>query len=465
MRRVNHNPKYSTRLGNVAVDAVIIQRNDWRRMKREAVHLTPEQREDLKRRQETEKMKTMETIKTKRLSMLSPEVSERSKLRTRNCLSSVEERDYALRIRDQKANEDLDEIKTINSLMVAAEARTIRDQQLIENQQIRDKRIQEKKEWDEKMEKNRLTAVKLYEDRERTLKEQRVRGRRIIEAQIEEHKINSILEAERKDRELKALQQQNALVAEEDRRILEDRKRRQKDFLHDCLQANEAQRRRRIEAKQRDAEEAQMVIEVAAQKALAEEAYEKEVKAAKALKEREIEEIRKTQQRAIDYQAIRDENNAIKVQKEKDQLAKEREERDKLRIKVMNETVARERKEMIVDSQRRKQEAAEKELQFHREVMAANRIARQKAREEYQRKLAIDAEYREGLKQDMEAHWEATKVNPQKKIEEARKAKEENDEYLAKIDRLREEKLNKLRAKGVPEKYLVDIQALKWSIK
>lgn len=465
MRRGFHNPKYNTRITNCAVDAVIIPRNDWRRMKKEAVHLTPEQRAELKKKQEEERMQTLSTIQTKRMTMISPEISEKTRLRTKSCLAQVEDRDYALKIVDAKRNEDLDEIKTINSLMTAAEARTIRDRQLIENEEIRKRKIEEKKEWDQKLEQNRLTAVKLYDDREKTLKEQRVRGRRIIEAQIEEHKINAILEAERKDREKKAMEAQNQAIAEENHRILMDRKKRQQDFLHDCLQANEAQRQRRLEARQREKEEAEMVIEFAAQKALKEEALEAERAAEKALKEREVDRLRRKQKRAIDTKAIHDENVARKIQKEKEQLAIEREERDKRRIIEMNQTVARERREMIEESKRRKAEQAEKELQFHREVMANNKIARQKAREEYQRKLEIDAEYRRGLKKDMEDHWEATRVNPLKKIEEARVAKEQNDEYLQKLDRLREQKLNVLRSRGVPEKYLVDIQALKWEIK
>ncbi|OHT03748.1 nasopharyngeal epithelium specific protein [Tritrichomonas foetus] len=407
----------------------------------------------------------METINTKRTKYITPELSPNTRLRTRSCLATVEDKDFALKVAETKANEDLDEIKTINSLMVAAEARTIRDQQLIENVEIKKREIEEKKRWDERLETNRLTALNLYDERERTLREQRIKGRRIIETQIEEHKINAILEAERKDRELKALMAQNAAIAEEERRILMEKKKRQQDFLHDCLQANEAQKRRRLEAREREKEEAQMVIEVAAQKALAEEALEAERAAQKALKEREIDSIRKKQQRAIDTKAMRDETMAIKVQKEKDQLAREREERDKKKIEDMKVIVAKERKEMIEIHKEMVEEQKRKDMEIHRQMMERNRIARQKAREEYQRKLAIDAEYRSELKDDMEARWEATRINPLKKIEEARVAREANEEYLAKIERLREEKLNKLRAKGVPDKYLVDIQALKWEIK
>ena len=465
MRRVYHNPKYNTRINNVAVDAVIVNRNDWRRTKKEAVHLTPEQRAEMKRREEEEKMKTMETITMKRRTVLTPEISNQTRLRTKSTLNAYEDKKYAIKIAEEKADEDIDEIKTIKSLMVAAEARTERDKQLIENEEIRKKKIEEKKWWDEKLEKNRLTAIKLYDDREKTLREQRIKGRRIIEAQIEEHKINKILEDERKDRERMAVQAQNAFIAEEDRRILMEKKKRQQDFLHDCLQANEAQRKRKIELREREKEEVEMVIEFAAQKALKEEAYEAEKAAKHALLEREWDALRRRQKRDQDYRSARDEKNALKVQKERDEQLRLREERDKKRIEDMKVIVAREREEMIRIHKQRLEEEKRKELEEHKQLLERNRIARQKAREEYEKKLAIDAEYRAGLKLDMEAEWEAKRINPQKKIEEARANKEANDQYLAKLDVLREKKLDILRKKGVPDKYLVDIQKLRWEIK
>ena len=40
---MKHNPKFTTRIGNVHVDAAIMNRRDWRRVKKEAVHLTAAQ--------------------------------------------------------------------------------------------------------------------------------------------------------------------------------------------------------------------------------------------------------------------------------------------------------------------------------------------------------------------------------------------------------------------------------------
>ena len=465
MRTSYHNPKYNTRISSIATDAVLVKRDNWRKIKKEATHLTPEQIAEIRRKQDEEKMTTMSAIQTKRTSLIKPEITKQTLLNTRTKLLQTEEREPALKIKDELDDEELDEIKFVRSQMAAAEARTLRDKQLIENVEIREKKKEEEKEWARKLEENRIIAVKLYDDREKTLREQRIKGRAIIQAQIEEKKINKILEAERIDRERKAMLEQNERIAEEDRRILMEKKKRQQDFLHDCLQANEAQRKRKQELREREKEEAQMVIEVAAQKALDEEAREKEQALEHALFERKWAEARKKQKRITDMQSIRDEKAAIKVQKEKEEKDRLREERDIAKKAQMVREAKLGCDEMIELKRKRLIEQKKIEDAEYQRVMEANRIAREKARREYEKKIELDNQYRNELRLDVEARWEANKIDPAKKVAEAQKSKEENEAYLARLDTIREKKLNILRNKGVPEKYLVDIMANKWQIK
>ncbi|KAH0789992.1 cilia- and flagella-associated protein [Histomonas meleagridis] len=344
---MNRKPKYSTKLSNVTTDAVILPHNDWKRVKRTATRLTPTQRAEIARKQEEEKTKTMKQIQTKRSKMFTSSIAPETFSNTHKKLDSYEDKDYALQIAETKANEDLDEIKHIKSQMAAAEARTICDQQLHEHELARQREKEEKEQWDKKLEENRQAAVHLYEERERILREQRIRGRDVIKAQIEEKKINSILEAERRDRENKALAEQNALIAEEDRQIALMRRRQQQDFLHDCLQANEAQKQRRIAERQREKDEAQMVIDFQAEKALREERIEQEKAAQRALKEREIAEIQRKQKRAIDMQSIRDEMMAERVQEERNRIQNEREEAEHKKAENDRMQTMRDRKMMI----------------------------------------------------------------------------------------------------------------------
>jgi hypothetical protein len=460
-----HNPRYQTRISNVVTDAVIIRHDDWKRVRRAAVHLTPEEHAANRARQEQSRQQTLSDIQTKRSTLITPDLSPDTVARTHHILSRTEERDYAVRIAERKADEDLDEVKLVQGQMVAAEARTIRDGQLVEHAATREMDREAERRWAADLERNRVEALEFYNERERTLREQRRAGRKIIETQIEEHKINTILEAERRDREAKALQEQNAKVAAEDQRIREDRRRRQQQFLHDCLADEAARTERRVRERNYEKEEVAMVMEVAAQRALAQAALEQERADQRALKEREINTIRKQQQRAMDGKALRDEEMAAKVQKEKDEIAREKEIRERNdRWRLQQECTA-DRKMMIARKKERLAREAEEEQEQVRMVFEANHRARERARRQYEEKVKLDGNYRHELGEAADREWLARQPDLAKKARERKQIVDANDEYLARVNRLRDEKLAILRKKGVPEKYLVDIKADRFEIR
>jgi hypothetical protein len=330
---------------------------------------------------------------------------------------------------------------------------------------LREAHRQREREWAGQLEANRREAERLYEDREASLRDQRIRGRAIITAQIEEHKINAILEAERRDREAKALKEQNERVAAENRAIELERRRRQQAFLHDCLADEASRRERRQRERELEKQEVAMVTEVAAQRALSEEALEQERAAQRALKEREVSQIRKQQQRAIDTQGIRDETMAIKIQMQKDEEARAREEGDRARRRQMAEHCRQDREVMIATKRDRLIEQAALEQAQAQAVLEENRKARANARREYERKVQIDTNYRTELGQSAQREWEAKQPDPKKRERERQEVIDDNAAYLAKVHRIRDEKLEILQRRGVPEKYLVDVQADRFELR
>jgi hypothetical protein len=465
MRKSIHNPRYQTRISSVVTDAVIIRHDDWKRIRRGAVHLTPDEHAAIRQRQEQARQQTMSAIQTKRASQITPELSPDTANRTHFILSRTEERPTAVRIAEGKADEELDEVKFVSGQMVAAEARTIRDGQLVEHAAIHEVNREAERRWAADLERNRVEALEFYEERERFLREQRRAGRAVISTQIEEHKINAILEAERRDREAKALAEQNAKIAEEDRLIFEDRRRRQQAFLHDCLADEAARKERQKREREYEKEEVRMVMEVAAQRALAEAALEHERAATRALKEREINQIRKKQQRATDARETRDEEMAAKVQREKDDIARAKEQREREARWQLTAECTSDRKMMIRAKKERLAREAEEEQEQVRKVFEANRIAREKARRQYEAKVQLDSNYRAELGESADREWRARQPDLAKKARERTQIIDANDEYLARVNRLRDEKLAILRRKGVPEKYLVDIKADRFELR
>jgi hypothetical protein len=349
--------------------------------------------------------------------------------------------------------------------MMAAEARNERDGQLVELTQRRADQTLNERIWAEELEANRVEALQLYNDREATLREQRRAGRKVISAQIEEHKINAILEAERRDREAKALVAQNAIIAEEDRKILEARKARQAAFLHDCLAATEAQKERKRVNREFEKEECQMVIEVAAQKALAQAALEQEAADQRALKEREIATIQKNQKRAMDMREKRDELMAAKVQAEKDELARAKEQAAiEFHAKMVADCKA-DRAMMITRKTERLIEEAALEDAEVQKVIENNKRAREKAKRDYEHKVQLDDNYRTELGESARLEWEAKQRDQRKIAKERQQILDANAEYLARVNRIRDEKLEILRKKGIAEKHLVDIKADRFELR
>jgi hypothetical protein len=167
----------------------------------------------------------------------------------------------------------------------------------------------------------------------------------------------------------------------------------------------------------------------------------------------------------MDGRAIRDEEMAAKVQREKDDIAWEREQREReARWQLTRECTA-DRKMMIRAKKERLVREAEEEQEEVRKLFEANRIAREKARRQYEAKVQIDGNYRGELGEAAEREWRARQPDLAKKAKERGEILDANDEYLARVNRLRDEKLAILRRKGVPEKYLVDIQADRFELR
>ena len=97
--------------------------------------------------------------------------------------------------------EQEDEIKKLNELMLNAKCHAIRDAQLIEKVEIKKETLDEEKRLDEMMENDRLRALKEYEDRESAKRSERLRGAQVLQKQITENEQTRLLEQEKKDQE------------------------------------------------------------------------------------------------------------------------------------------------------------------------------------------------------------------------------------------------------------------------
>ena len=108
---------------------------------------------------------------------------------------------YLLEKAQEQMEEEEDEIKKLNELILNAKCHAIRDAQLIEKVEIKKELLDEEKRLDEMMENDRLKALQEYEVREVKKKEERFKGAEILKNQIEDNKMSRLLEQNKKDLE------------------------------------------------------------------------------------------------------------------------------------------------------------------------------------------------------------------------------------------------------------------------
>ena len=97
--------------------------------------------------------------------------------------------------------EQEDEIKKLNELILNAKCHAIRDAQLVEKVDVKKEVLEEEKRLDEMMENDRLYALKEYEERENRKKYERLRGAGVLKTQIVENEQQRLLDQNKKDLE------------------------------------------------------------------------------------------------------------------------------------------------------------------------------------------------------------------------------------------------------------------------
>jgi hypothetical protein len=279
---------------------------------------------------------------------------------------------------------------------------------------------------------------------------------------MEEHRRQARLERETREREKEAMQLANAHARQEDADLAEERRKRAAEFMQECMAANSVNLRRKQRDREREIEEAQMMVEYQRERIAREEEAERREAERKAAREREIAALRKQQQKAIDTQAEVDALHARRIEEEKERRARKKELEDIERAKRLRGEMQQDRENALSLKQRRLIEMAKIEkLQFD-QVQKVQAELTERDREREAKRQQDNAEYRQALKDEMQRQNEERALQPLVLLDETKHLDELNEDYVMKLERIRQMKLETLRAEGVPDKYLVDLQRMRF---
>ncbi|XP_068732086.1 cilia- and flagella-associated protein 45-like [Montipora capricornis] len=438
--------------------SIILEGGEYRRIKSAAHVPTQEERElaleEFKRKKEfeqnasEERKNFMQAMELKRKENARPsDLEEEQKKQSGTLLEKAQE----------QMEEQEDEIKKLNELILNAKCHAIRDAQLIEKVEIKKEQLEEENRLDEMMEVERRKALTEYEEREKASHLERLVGAQVLQQQISEREQLRLLEEEKKDQETKVMLQYLDKLQKEDMENLIKKHEFQRSLMKDVAKANEEMK----VLKERKADQEKLedikVMNYLKQKAEREEAYQRELEAARIEKEKEIARLRAQQERAKDKQAEKDALRAKRNQeeaerewrrKEKEEAEKKKETEQMLREarkdQVRNKEhflavqAARDRAEFervlkAQEEQTLKDEEAET-IQNIRRHHHADDVRQQIREKEKERIKATNAFFEEGIKLDQEA--------------KARRKK---------LDEIKKRKLHELRAAGVPDKYCNEV--------
>merc|ERR1719297_253449 len=113
-------------------------------------------------------------------------------------------------------DEDMDDVKHMNQMMLYTKVVTIRDAQVQEKRMVQAEKEEEERQLDAMMEIERLKALKMYEVREKERLESQRSGAKVIIEQIKDRQAQRMRDEEQRDQERAfILKQIEALKAEE----------------------------------------------------------------------------------------------------------------------------------------------------------------------------------------------------------------------------------------------------------
>lgn len=427
--------------------ATVVDKADVERQRQEAE--AAKAAAQAKARERKEKMIAMEAKRKANLAKSDLEVEDEGKMS--NLLENAE------RARD----EQLDDVKHMNQMMLYAKCVTIRDAQLLEKQMIQKEKADHEKAIDMLMEQERLKALELTEERERQKQEERLRGAAIIRMQIDQREKERIREQEQLDMEREAMLRQIERLKQDEKEKEETRRLQGKALLEEAARANSEQIKRKDVVRMKIAEEEQRIADYIAEKDRKEqerqEAMDEEVRR----KAEETARLRAMQEKAADKQAEADALRAKRAQEDYERAWRKKEKDAQYKKSAMLSDIMVSREQAKKQKEKVQAEAAQSEKQQFQSILKVQKASAQAENErelaDKQRRLA----HNEDIRKQIADNDESRQRSRQEFLEEGQKIRFAKNLEKKRLDAIKQRKLAELQRAGVPEKYLSELNQKK----
>ena len=360
-------------------------------------------------------------------------------------------------------DEELDDVKQMNQMVLYSKVVTIRDKQLEENKRLESEWAEEQKKLDLMMEIERLKSLKEQDEREQRRKVAVKTGSLVIIDQIKDREVARQREQEALEKEKAQMLAHIQKLKEEDAAAQVKKKERVKIMMEEVGVANKQAIQVKEQAKEREKQAEQEIIDYNKKKAAREEEKAAEDRRLREEKEREVQRLRDLQEKAADRQSEIDELRAKRAFEEAERNAREAERQAVLKREKVKAEMEEARNRQFRENDARLAEQARAERDEFLRV-----IAKQKEEEENEKRLAqekVEAlrTHQKTIRAQIEKNEDTRKQQRLDYLEEGRKTREKITNEREKIKSIKDQKLAQIQGHGISEKYQAELQGKKIS--
>ena len=358
----------------------------------------------------------------------------------------------------KKVSRTDDAVQALDKMCLNAKVYTVRDIQRKEKKILDD--IYKKKEakLDLMQEMERLKEMKRVEDMENELKKMRQAGNKVVLQQIKDNELARIKQRELDEKErielLKRIEEENEKEIQKNILKAKENEKKLKESLESNRQAILLRQKKKMEEK----EEELRIQKYNKDKIEREEKLFQEKKQLEKEKELELQKLREKQEKAQDKRAELDAIRAKRAMEENEikERLKEKEELI-MRQKKIEELLKANAKQKLDKEIQLAEEAKKEQDEFNRIIKEHQKeILLSKEREKNRIKKLLD--HNKDLRIQIAEKEEKERIHKREILEEGRKIRQNNDEYINNIEQIRKDKINKLRKMNINEKYIVPLE-------
>jgi len=444
--------------GILSPDAILISKSELNRIKSSTNFYTKEELIQQKRLLEEQNEKQQAAAKAKKQRMMEIEAEKRKMVPPTDI--ELEKLEYDEQLRERAVtlqDEEMDDVKHMNQMMLYAKVVTIRDKQLLEKDAIRKKNKQEERRRDLTLELGRLQKVQFYEELDRkNMAEQKKSAMATVE-QMKERELKRQHEKEEREKEGQDMLKKIKEIQLEDSKTALEKKREQKELLDLIYEANKKVISQKQEKIILEKEEEERIVKYNKEKAQKEADYQREQERIKDMKEKEIIKLRKLQEKAADRQAEVDAIRAKRASEQADRLAREKEKRDAETKARQNRELNEVRYQQRLEKEHRLQEQARQERDEFERIVTNQKFERElEVRNENEKALRV-VDHANQLKKQIAINEEKKKQASRELLEEGRKIKEKLANEKGKLENIKSAKLAQLSTYDIPVKYTSEL--------